>query len=67
MDSRFIGGTGPTFTVSGPHMDRDRAVLSAGISAEITPSVTIYGFYDGLLGSSNYNSNQVSAGVKIAF
>jgi outer membrane autotransporter protein len=66
MDSRFIGGTGPTFTVSGPHMDRDRAVLSAGISAEITPSVTIYGFYDGLLGSSNYNSNQVSAGVKIA-
>jgi outer membrane autotransporter protein len=67
MNSRFIGGTGPTFTVSGPHMDRDRAVLSAGISAEITPSVTIYGFYDGQLGSSNYNSNQVSAGVKIAF
>ncbi len=67
MDSRFIGGSGPTFTVSGPYMDRDRAVISAGISAEITPSVTIYGFYDGQLGSSNYNSNQVSASVKIAF
>jgi outer membrane autotransporter protein len=48
-------------------MDRDRAVISAGISAEITPSVTIYGFYDGLLGSSEYNSDQFSAGVKIAF
>jgi outer membrane autotransporter protein len=68
MDSRFIGGGGgSTFAVSGPHMDRDRAVISAGISAEITPSVTIYGFYDGLLGSSEYNSDQFSAGVKIAF
>jgi outer membrane autotransporter protein len=67
MDSRFVGGRGPTFSVDGPHMDKDRAVLSAGLSAQITPTVTVYGFYDGHLGSSDYNSNQFSAGVKIDF
>jgi len=67
MDSRFVGGSGPTFSVNGPHMDRDRAVISAGLSAQITPTVCIYGFYDGILGSSNYSSNQFSAGVKIDF
>ena len=67
MDSRFIGGSGPTFTVDGPHMDRDRAVMSAGISAQITPTVCVYGFYDGHIGGSDYSSNQVSAGVKIDF
>ncbi len=67
MDSRFMGGSSPTFSVDGPHMDRDRAVLSAGISAQITPSVTIYGFYDGHIDSSAYTSNQFSAGVQIEF
>lgn len=67
MDSRFIGGSSPTFSVDGPHMDRDRAVLSAGISAQITPMVSIYGFYDGHIDSSAYTSNQFSAGVQIDF
>jgi outer membrane autotransporter protein len=67
MDSRFGGGNSRTFTVDGPHMDKDRAVLSAGISAQITPTVCVYGFYDGHIGNSDYNSNQLSAGVKIDF
>jgi len=67
MDSSFTGGSSPTFSVNGPHMDRDRAVISAGISAQITPTVCVYGFYDGQIGSSNYTSNQFSAGVKIDF
>ena len=67
MDSRFAGGSGPIFSVDGPHMDRNRAVVSAGLSAQITPTVCVYGFYDGHVGSSDYNSNQFSAGVKIDF
>lgn len=67
MNSNFIGGAGPGFTVTGPQMDRDRAVISAGLSAQVTPTVCIYGFYDGHLGSSDYESNQVSAGVKVDF
>lgn len=67
MESNFIGGAGPAFTVNGPGMDKDRAVLSAGISAQVTPAVCIYGFYDGHIGSSGYDSNQFSAGVKVDF
>ena len=55
------------FTVDGPGMDRDRALISAGVSVQITPSLCIYGFYDGQLGSSNYSSNSVSAGLKLDF
>lgn len=67
MESRFVGGTGPTFGVSGPHMDRDRIVISAGFSAQISNSVTIYAFYDGLLGSSDYQADQMTAGIQISF
>ncbi len=67
MNSSFAGGNGSTFTVSGPYMDRDRALLSAGVNVQITPTVNIYAYYDGQLGGSEYNSNTVSAGVKIDF
>lgn len=67
MESSFIGGTGSTFTVHGPDMDRDRAVLSAGLTVQITPTLSLYGFYDGHIGSSDYKSNQVTAGIKFDF
>lgn len=67
MDSRFIGGSGPIFSVSGPQMDRDRTVFSAGISAEITEAVTVYAFYDGQFGNSHYDADQVTVGCKISF
>ncbi len=67
MDSRFASGNGPLFTVDGPEMDRNRALISAGVNVQITPTVAVYGYYDGQLGSSNYSANNVSAGVKIDF
>lgn len=67
MESSFVGGTGSTFIVHGPDMDRDRAVLSAGLTVQVTPTVSVYGFYDGHVGSSDYKSNQFTAGVKIDF
>ncbi len=67
MESSFVGGTGSTFIVHGPDMDKDRAILSAGLTVQITPTVSVYGFYDGHVGSSDYKSNQVTAGVKIDF
>ena len=66
MDSQFITG-GSMFTVAGPHMDRDRALLSAGISAQLTPTICIYGYYDGQINSSEYTANQFTAGIKIDF
>ena len=67
IDSQFAAGSSPMFTVSGPGMDRDRALLSAGVSVQFTPTLTGYAFYDGQLGSSSYNSNSVSVGVKLDF
>ncbi len=67
MESSFVGGTGQNFRVNGPLMDRDRAVISAGLSAQISSSITLYAFYDGLLGSSDYQADQVTAGIKIDF
>ncbi|OYV06823.1 MAG: hypothetical protein CFE26_04215 [Verrucomicrobiales bacterium VVV1] len=67
IDSRFATGTSPLFSVDGPRIGRDRAVISAGLGIQFTPSVSGYVFYDGLLGGSGYSSNTVSAGVKMDF
>lgn len=67
MESRFASGNGPMFTVHGPHMDQNRALIGAGVNVQITPMVNVYGYYDGQLGGSGYYSNNVSAGIKIDF
>lgn len=67
MDSRFASGIGPMFTVDGPSIDRNRALIGAGVSVRVNPSVSVYGYYDGQLGSSSYSSNHVSAGVTVSF
>lgn len=67
IDSQFAGGGSPMFTVDGPHIERDRALVSAGVNVQITCTVSVYGYYDGQLGSSNYSANHVTAGVKVDF
>jgi len=37
------------------------------VSVQVTPTVSVYTYYDGQLGRSNYSSNNVSGGVKIDF
>ncbi|MES2982218.1 MAG: autotransporter domain-containing protein [Verrucomicrobiota bacterium] len=67
IDSSFVGGSGASFSTSGPSMDEDRFVVGAGLTVEVTPNFSIYGSYDGNIGSSDYNSNQVTAGIKFDF
>ena len=67
IDSRFASGNGSTFTVWGPEMKADRALISAGLSVQITPNLCAYAYYDGQLGNSRYSSNSVTAGVKFDF
>lgn len=62
-----FGGGGSTFSVNGPHMDRDRIVLGAGLTAQLTPMFSIYAFYDGQVDDSNYQAQQVSVGLKLDF
>jgi outer membrane autotransporter protein len=57
----------PSATFFGPSEGHDSAIISAGVSAQWTPAMTIYVNYDGQLGRGNYDSNAVTGGVRISF
>jgi len=63
----FAGIPGPSATFFGPNEGHDSAVVSAGVSALLTPAISIYVNYDGQLGRGNYDSNAVTGGVRISF
>jgi outer membrane autotransporter protein len=63
----FAGIAGPSATFYGPSEGHDSAVLSAGVSAELTPAISTYVNYDGQLGRQHYDSNAVTGGVRISF
>jgi outer membrane autotransporter protein len=63
----FAGIPGPTATFSGPAEGHDSAVISAGLSAQLSPTITVYVNYDGQLGRDNYDSNAVTGGLRISF
>jgi outer membrane autotransporter protein len=67
IDSQFASGSSSMFTVSGPQMGRDSAMVSAGVNVQVTPTISVYTYYDGQLGRSNYSSNNVTGGVKVDF
>ncbi len=67
MDSRLADGSGPVFSVDGPHMDRNRAMIGGGVDVRITPTFSVDGYYDGQLGSSDYRSNNVTVGARLEF
>lgn len=65
IGSQLSGG--PVFTVNGPVVGRDSALVSAGVNVQITPTISVYSYYDGQFGRQNFSSNNVSGGVKIDF
>lgn len=67
IDSQYASGIGPMFTVDGPEMNRDRAMISAGLNVQITPTIDAYIYYDGQLGSSDSDANSATLGLQFAF
>jgi outer membrane autotransporter protein len=67
MSAGFAGIPGPSATFFGPSEGHDSAVVSAGISVQLTSAITTYVNYDGQLGRENYDSNAVTGGVRISF
>jgi len=63
----LAGIPGPSANFSGPSEGHDSAVVSAGVSVQLTPAVSTYINYNGQLGRENYNSNAVTGGVRINF
>jgi outer membrane autotransporter protein len=63
----FAGIPGPSATFFGPSEGHDSAVVSAGLSLQLTAAIATYVNYDGQLGRGNYDSNAVTGGVRISF
>ncbi len=66
IDSNFVGCP-DTFTVHGPWIGRDSAVVNLGLTAYCTEHLSAYIFYDGQFGRDNYNNNGISGGFRVAF
>jgi fibronectin-binding autotransporter adhesin len=67
IDAQFASGAGALFTVHGPRIGRDSALLGAGVALSWNERVSTYLYYDGQFGRSNYDSNNVSGGVRVSF
>lgn len=66
IDARFTSGAGGVFTVRGPAVDRDRAVIGAGLTAQWSSRVATYLYYQGQLGG-NQESHGAGGGVSLSF
>ena len=67
IDSQLASGAGGVFTVWGPHVGRDAALVSGSVTVQLNDRVSTYVGYDGVFGRSNYDSHNVSGGVRISF
>ena len=67
IDAQFASGAGSVFTVHGPALGRDNALIDAGINVQWTAALGTYFGYDGQVGRSNYDSHAVICSVHIAF
>ena len=63
----FANGAGSSFTVTSPKIGRDSLLLGAGFAVLWSDRISTYIYYDGELGRTNYQSNNVSAGVRVTF
>ena len=65
--SSFANGAGNSFTVNSPQVGRDSLLIGAGAAVLLSERISVYAYYDGQLLSTNYESNSVSAGVRMTF
>jgi outer membrane autotransporter protein len=66
IDARFIGCPS-FFTVHEPTIGEDAALVTAGVTVQFNPNVALFGHYDGVFGSGNYDNNSVSGGLALSF
>ena len=63
----FANGAGESFTVGGPQLGRDSALLGAGFAIQFNERCSTYFYYDGELGRKNYQATNVTGGFRVAF
>lgn len=67
VSSSFAGSANSGFTVRGPEIGRDSALLGAGVAVMWNERTATYVFYDGEVGRENFQSHNVSGGVRLSF
>ena len=67
LDSSLASGAGGLFTVYDSEVGRDSFVLGAGLSMIWSPKTLLYLFYDGQLGQKEYQSHNLSGGLRMTF
>jgi outer membrane autotransporter protein len=63
----FANGAGNSFNVVGPKIGRDSLLIGAGVAVLWNDRISTYAYYDGELARTNYDSQSVSAGIRITF
>jgi outer membrane autotransporter protein len=63
----FANGAGNSFTVVGPKIGRDSFLIGAGVAVLWNDRISTYVYYDGELARTNYDSQSVTAGMRITF
>ncbi|EDY17329.1 outer membrane autotransporter barrel domain protein [Chthoniobacter flavus Ellin428] len=67
LGSSFANGAAGSFVVQGPRLGRDSLLLGAGFAIQCSERCSTYFYYDGELGRTNYQSNAVTGGIRVAF
>jgi outer membrane autotransporter protein len=67
LNASFASGAADDFSVSGPRLGRDSALLGAGVAVQLSETFTTYLYYDAELGRSRYERHSVSGGFRVAF
>ena len=67
INSRFANGAGNNFTVQGAEIGADSVLVGAGVAVVWNKRTSTYVYYDGELGRTNFESNNLSVGVRIEF
>ncbi|MBV8175874.1 MAG: autotransporter domain-containing protein [Verrucomicrobia bacterium] len=65
--SSLANGAGGIFSVTGPTIGRDSLLVGAGLAVLWNDRISTYIYYDGDLARTNYQSNNITAGVRMTF
>src|SRR5690606_33949630 len=63
----FANGAGGPFTVFGPSLGHDSAILGVGMTAEFSETVSGYLGYEAEFGRTNFDHHTVQIGFQIAY
>ncbi len=67
IDAAFPFAAGDPFTVHGPTLGSDFALLKTGATFQVNPRIALYASYDGIFARKNYSAHTVEGGARVSF